>query len=89
MKARRLGVAATHARVMSCPGDGLHSEIMRLPLARAAHLPTHVEPPRRRRRTAAELEDARARVKRRRHDGQLRMDTDEVQSRLRSWLGDG
>ena len=89
VKARRSGVAATHARVMSCPGDGLHNEVMRLPLARAAHLPTHVEPPRRRRRTAAELEDARARVKRRRHDGQLRMDTDEVQSRLRLWLGDG
>ena len=40
--ARRSSTAATHVRVVSCPGDGAHNEVMRLPLARAAHLPTHV-----------------------------------------------
>ena len=87
--ARRSGTAATHVRVVSCPGDTAHSEVMRLPLACAAHLPTHVEQPPQQRRNQAEMDAARARVKRRRHDGQLRVDG-EVAKRLRgSWLGDG
>ena len=82
--------AAAHVRVVSCPGDTAHSEVMRLPLARAAHLPTHVEQPRQQRRNQAQMYAARARgVKRRRHDGQLRTDG-EIAKRLRgSWLGDG
>ena len=90
MLARRSGAAATHVRVVSYPGDAVHSEVMRLPLARAAHLPTHVEQPRQQRRDQAQMYAARASgVKRRRHDGQLRVDG-EVAQRLRgSWLGDG
>ena len=89
VKARRPGVAAAQVRVMSCPQDGVHNEVMRMPLSRVAHLPTHVEQPRRRKRTTAEIDAARARVKRRRHDGQLRMDTRAVQRRLQTHMGDG
>ena len=88
--ARRSSTAAAHVRVVSCPGDTAHNEVMRLPLARATHLPTHVEQPRQQRRNQAQMYAARARgVKRRRHDGQLRTDG-EIAKRLRgSWLGDG
>ena len=87
--ARRSGIAATHVRVVSCPGDRVHNEVMRLPLARTAHLPTHVEQPQQQRRSQAEMYAVRARgVKRRCHDGQLRMDG-EAAKRLRSRLGDG
>ena len=67
----------------------MHNEVMRLPLARTAHLPTHVEQPQQQRRSQAEMYAVRARgVKRRCHDGQLRMDG-EAAKRLRSQLGDG